>query len=642
MPRRAVLCCWSLSFLIASWAFADSIPPERIDALAPLLPEKACGMGRPITDREAWQTIARAKPLARAVAQAEALQKRPIAELPDELFLDFSKTGNRRRCEAILGQRHGRLPPLVLAECIENHGRFLPAIEETIRAIAAEKTWVMPAHDRTLANFRGTSIDIDLGSATMGREMATAAWWLGDRLSPEVRKLVADELARRIFQPYRKAIARKRVGGWLTTTNNWNAVCLAGVTGAALATLESRAERAFFVAAAEKYVQNFLRGFTDDGYCYEGMGYWNYGFGNYVLLSETIRQATGGKVDWMENPKVRTIALFGRNLEILPGIYPALSDCHLGSQPDGRLMAFLSRRFGLGLADVERRGLGWNAGASALFEMGVMAFPNAATKIPAATQAAAAQPLRHWFSDAGILVCRPQPGRTDALGAVLAGCHNDKPHNHNDVGTFVVALGQSTPLLDPGAEIYTARTFSSRRYESNVLNSFGHPVPRVAGQLQRTGRSAAARVVKTEFTENTDTLVLDIRSAYAVPLLEKLERTFVFSRAGRGSLSVSDEVQLGAPQPFGTALITLSPWKSLAADQLRVGEGQEAVHVTIATDGPAFTLQPEPIHEDLPHKLIPIRLGIELDRPVTKARITLTIAPAGQGRGDGSRQGGAP
>ena len=237
--------------------------------------------------------------------------KEPIAELPDALYLDFSKTGNRSRCEAVLGKRHGRLPSLVLAECIENRGRFLPAIEETIRAIAAEKTWVMPAHDAGLRNFRGTTIEIDLGAATMGREMATARWWLGDQLSAGTRELVRDELTRRIFRPYRQAIARgKPKLWWRAGTNNWNAVCLAGVTGAALATLDTREERAFFVAAAEKYVKNFLRGFTADGYCYEGLGYWNYGFGNYVLMAETVRQATGGTVNWLENPKVRTIALY--------------------------------------------------------------------------------------------------------------------------------------------------------------------------------------------------------------------------------------------------------------------------------------------------------------------------------------------
>ena len=34
--------------------------------------------------------------------------------------------------------------------------------------------------------------------------LATARYWLGDKLSPEVRKLIDDELERRIFTPFTK------------------------------------------------------------------------------------------------------------------------------------------------------------------------------------------------------------------------------------------------------------------------------------------------------------------------------------------------------------------------------------------------------------------------------------------------------
>ncbi len=208
----------------------------------------------------------------------------------------------------------------------------------------------------------------------------------------------------------------------------------------------------------------------------------------------------------------------------------------------------------------------------------------------------------------------------------LKGGHNAEHHNHNDVGSFVVALGKSTPLLDVGGEVYTARTFSKDRYVSNVLNSFGHPVPRVAGKLQHTGRSAAAKILKTDFTDQADTFVMDIRSAYAVKELKKLERTFVFSRQGTGSLSITDEVEFSAPQTFGTALTTLSKWQSQGADRLVIGEGPEAVRVVISAKGAAFRIEPSEIHEDLGGKLVPIRLGIELTEPVSKAAIRMVIS----------------
>ncbi len=604
--------------------------PQRLGEVAAMLPDKPRGAGPTISDRGAWETVAKAPGFQNVVRRAERLLKEPIPELPDDLYLDFSRTGNRDRYQGVLFQRHARLPALVLAECLENRGRFLPAIEASLRAILAEKTWVLPAHDGSLANFRGKVVEIDLVAAATGANVATAAWWLGDRLSPETRKRVQDELQRRIFRPFTGMVREgKPRMWWLTTTNNWNAVCLAGVTGAATAAIESRQERAFVVASAEKYVQSFLDGFTADGYCSEGMGYWNYGFGNFMVLAEDLYQSTGGKIDLWKNPKVIEIARFGRRLEILPGIYPAFADCHLNSRPDVRIMAFTSRRYGFGWKDEERRGLLLAPGpGSDLLEFGLLGFGNSAAREgPKPAAAASDRPLRDWFDQAGILICRPAAASAGGMGVALKGGHNAEHHNHNDVGSFVVALGGGTPLVDPGAEVYTARTFSGRRYESKVLNSFGHPVPRVAGQLQRTGREAAARVVRTEFTDTADTLALDIGSCYTVKPLKKLQRTFVFSRQGRGSLTVLDEVEFTSPHSFETALITFSPWKQAGPNRLVVGKGADAVRVEISADGGPVEIKGEEIHEDLPGGRIPTRLGIGLAAPVSKGAIKLTIAP---------------
>jgi len=617
------------SILFASHAPAEqAVDPARIQALAAMLPESPVGVGRPITDRQAWQAVAKAPQFKRVVSEAERLMAQPIPETTDELYLEFSQTGNRTRYQRVWSQRHSRVPALVLAECIENRGRFLPAIEEAIRAVCEEKTWVYPAHDRSLRNFKGEAIEIDLGSAATSWNLATADYWLGDKLGQKTRDLVHSELERRCFAPFESYVQKGEPRlWWATGTNNWNAVCLAGVTGAAVANIESPPRRAFFVAAAEKYVQYFLKGFTPDGYCSEGLGYWNYGFGHYVLLAETIHQATAGRVDLLEEPSVRRIARFGVRMEVLPGVYPAFADCHVSSRPDTRLTAFLSRRFAWGLDAIEQRGLLLAGGpSSSLFTLGLYGCENSASQVAAAASAPE-QPLRDWFPDAGILICRPRPGNERGLGVALKGGHNAEHHNHNDVGSFVVALAGKTPLVDPGSEVYTARTFSGERYQSGVLNSFGHPVPMVAGELQAKGRSAAAKVVEAEFTDEQDTLVLDLSAAYKVEGLKKLQRSFVFSRKGAGRLVVIDEVELASPQSFATALVTFSDWKESGAGRLLVGSGSAAVQVDVDAGGEQFSVEAERIEEDLPGGRVPVRLGINLREPVTAATVTVTITP---------------
>ncbi|MHC4250818.1 MAG: hypothetical protein ACYS9X_16960 [Planctomycetota bacterium] len=628
---------------------------DRADAIAKTLPARPEGVGRPVTDRDAWRELAGHPAYAGVVKRAEAYLEEKLPPISDELYLDFSKTGNRTRWQSAASRRYGRLPWLVIAECIEDGGRFIEPFEEVVRALAADSTWVMPAHDRSLANFHGKSVDIDLRSAAMGWTLATAHWLLGDRLPSQTRRLIRDECRRRVLVPFRDmAEGRRRRNWWMNTTNNWNAVCLAGVTGTALALVDARAERALYVAAAEEYSRNFLRGFAMDGYCTEGVGYWNYGFGNYVNLAETVQQATRGGVALMDRKDVRLPAEFGARIEIANGVYPAFADCGVGSRPSSRLMWYVSRRLGLGLGRWEEHDPVSSGGH--LFEAMLFSFPNSASEAPLVEKGhgddedGEALGERTWFDEAGILICRPsrarqrptlvpeRPGaarRRDApgdmprcrLAVALKGGHNAEHHNHNDVGSYVAVVGSEAVLLDAGGEVYTSRTFSSKRYVSKILNSWGHPVPMVAGELQRTGRDARGRVLRTDFTRHADTLVLDISSAYRVKGLRKLVRTFVYSREGAGSLRVTDEAEFDSAAGFGTALVTLGRFKRLDDGALLIYGLNEAVRVEVDSGGLEFTVEAKEIDEDVRTPSPPVRIGIDLAEPATRVKLALLIEP---------------
>jgi len=614
-----------MSFQSNAWAGQERVDENRIKQIAAILADKPAGFGLPITNRNAWRKLAEEDSFKRVIPDAERLLNTPIPDQPDELYLDFSRTGNRTRWQRVAGRRRGRIQTLVLAECIENKGRFMPAFGDIVRAICSERTWVMPAHDRSLTNFHGKSADIDLGSSALGWSLATADCLLADRVDSKTRNLIHDNLDRRIFKPYLDMVQGKREKNWwMTGTNNWNAVCLANVTGAALAVIDSRNERAFFIAAAENYSKNFLEGFTDDGYCSEGLGYWNYGFGYYVMLCEAIHQATDGKVDLLQDPKAKQAATFGSEIEIINDVYPAFADCSIRAKPSSRLMYYVSRCLGMGLRRWEHIDV-FSPGA--LYQSMMYSFPNAASRTTPARNSSDGPGIRSWFDNAGVLICRPAPNSSSRFAVALKGGHNNEHHNHNDVGSFVVVIGDKPLLIDPGGEVYTARTFSGRRYESNVLNSFGHPVPRVAGKLQRTGRQARGRVIRRRFSDETDMLMLDIKSAYDVPELKKLERTFVYSRAGDGSLTVTDEVAFSKPSHFDTALITFDTWNRHSGSSLVVRDETESLRVDIQVTGADFEIQPETIKEDLSVRKNPTRIGINLTRPVTHAVVTLMIKP---------------
>jgi len=635
MPMRTLLCVATLlvcatvlSAKPAAKAAGAGKGPEadRVKAVSAMLPEKPAGFGRPITDRAAWETLAKAGAFKSTVTRAAAAAAEPMPDQPDDLYLDFSRTGNRSRWQNVAGRRRGRIAQFALAECFENKGRFIQPLEETIAAVCAERTWVMPAHDRGLANFKGTGITIDLGSSHLGVDLATADYLVGPRLSATSRRILRENLRRRILDPFLRMLdGRQKKDWWMTGTNNWNTVCLANVTGTALAVAESPAERARFVVAGETYSRYFLRGFTPDGYCSEGVGYWGYGFGHYLLLAEAMYQATSGGVDLFARKEALAPARYASRIKITGGVYPAFADCGVTARPDPRMVHFVARRFGLGGDPAKDAMLvGPNRG---LFAAVAYSFPNSATKAPPVKGEAPGPGIRTWFKDAGVLIGRPADGAACRMGVAMKGGHNAEHHNHNDVGSYIVVVGKRPVLVDPGAEVYTGRTFSGRRYESNVLNSYGHPVPRIAGRLQKTGGKARGKVVRTEFTDAADTLVLDLRPAYGVKEAETLERTFVYSRAGAGSLTVTDEVAFTKPQAFETALVTLGKWKHEKPAALIVSDSGEAVRVEIEVTGGEFEVTAEEIKEDVRTHSLPTRIAIRMKQPVAKATVRMTIAP---------------
>jgi len=343
------------------------------------------------------------------------------------------------------------------------------------------------------------------------------------------------------------------------------------------------------------------------------------------MLSEGSRQATGGKLDLLAEPAARAPAHYALRSEIINGVYPTIADCHPGSQPDSQLLKFIADRFGL---DVPRvKGAKFARPAKSVGPVLMFAFlENPLPRVPTVAETPES-PLRTWFSDGGVLICRPQPG-TPAFAAVLKGGHNAEHHNHNDVGSFSVVSGQKMLVCDPGSEVYTARTFSAKRYDSKVLSSLGHAVPVVGGKLQRTGAEAKAVVLQTEFSEPTDRLTLDIRSAYDVPQLRKLVRSFQYERGSAPRLVVTDTVECAEAQPFESALITWGDWKQTSPREIVIRDGKEAVKVAIDTGGPEFTISSETLDEDVATPKKPVRLAITLKAAVQSARITLTLSPA--------------
>jgi len=237
-------------------------------------------------------------------------------------------------------------------------------------------------------------------------------------------------------------------------------------------------------------------------------------------------------------------------------------------------------------------------------------------------QLALAPQLRNWFEASSLLVCRPGPATARRLSASLLGGNNGTNHNHNDLGTFTVVLDGRTLVVDPGAEIYSFRTFSTHRYDSPLLNSFGHPVPRVAGKLQEAGPEWRTRVLAKEFTDDFDRVVFDLRMAYDVPALRRLEREFLFDRRGAGSVTITDRVEFLSPAAFESALITLGQ-PTIDGSRVRLTDGTSVLNVEVSVEGATL----EFVTDKIDQPPYPTRIALRCQGEVKQAVLRTVIRP---------------
>jgi alpha-L-fucosidase len=601
--------------------YAD-LDPLRVEAIAAMIDVHAHGFGPPASDRTVWDAARKKKLLGNVIAQAQRLMAEKFPAWDDDAYLDFSRTGKRPRGEAMLRARSNRLAPMVIAECLEGRGRFLPAIQTALHEYVVQPTWTLPAHDANLKCFQHTLYSIDLGSSMFAIELAQTLYLLGDRLPPATRQEVLAALETRIFAPMQRSLRTNKGPFWLRGTNNWNAVCLAGVVGAAQAAIDDRQRRAEFLAAGEYYSRFYLAGFGSDGYCVEGIGYWNYGFSHFILLREELLHATAGRIDLFTDPKIRNVALFGSRIEICDGVYPAFGDCHLGSQPSATILAYCDHVLGLGLKTPNLASpIAGITGAC------MTAFAGPVVNLAGHADGTPEIGLRSWFADAGVLVCRPAPGSGLGLGHGLGICikaGGNGSHSHNDAGSFAIACDGAQPLGDPGGPNgYQRDTFGPNRYNYKLFNSFGHPVPVVAGHLQVDATKIHPTVLSHDFSDAADEISIDLTQSYAAPELKSLVRTMRYERAGSGKIVIADKFSFSKPSAFELGLPAHGTWRQIDARTLEFQLGKARLKASIDTpDG--FDAVAETIEENCPP--FP-RVGIRLKQPLSEGTARVTFEP---------------
>jgi hypothetical protein len=153
-------------------------------------------------------------------------------------------------------------------------------------------------------------------------------------------------------------------------------------------------------------------------------------------------------------------------------------------------------------------------------------------------------PLQSWLPATGVLTAREREGDTAGLFLAAKAGHNDESHNHNDVGSFIIALNGRPLLIDPGAGTYTRQTFGPDRYQIWTMQSSWHNTPAPAGHPQAAGRAHRATDVSAALTATAAELALDLAAAYpAAAGVRSWRRTLRLDRAA-ALISIHDSWEL--------------------------------------------------------------------------------------------------
>ncbi len=572
-----------------------------------------------IDDREYWDAIAESEGgramLAEGLGLLDALPEVPIS---DEIYRRANLEGNRAIYKPRYYRTMDKLERFLLAECIQNKGTFLPKIDEFSRAILAMKSWVHPNHDdNDNGVLEGRRVTVDLGARKFGFVLALVDITLtGDRLATDLRADIEGKLQYRIIDSYLNSCSGKtpKDNTWMRGTSNWNSVCTSGSLLTIMTKAKSREEILVAVGSAINSMKYYVSGFGEDGYCSEGLGYWNYGFGHYLYLAEILYDYSDGAIDLFEfdNPeKMTAVGNFPANYELHGGFYAPFADgvsSISNDYNDNFAYLFSAKHYGAAKPTYFMPDesvftvIGWRD----------------AEKYTQKEKSVNSSPY-YFFDDCGIVISRGTQKQKFSI-AIKAG-HNNENHNHNDVGSYFIVLDKDMVAGDIGAPSYVAGAFSDT---NPARSSWGHPVPRINDTVQPSGREYHGEIIETEFKDNFDMAKLNLLPAYVLPQVKVLERVMTNDKSGSGVITITDSFEASEPVTFGTAIMVNVKYE-IEGNSVILHTGEHKVRVDVKGVGGDVKLLDEPDQvKSLRSGRASFRIGADFTQPLTKGSIEVS------------------
>jgi hypothetical protein len=512
----------------------------------------------------------------RATAERGSPWPVPLAHAYARYFRD----GDREEYQRLVFARQDRISRAAVMAAITLDPLWIDEVADGVILLCEQSSWCWPAHDDTFRR-HGSVLPtvpdpyLDLGAGEVAGQLAWLDHLLGEQFDervPGLRARIRWEVGNRVLTPF----TTRRDWHWLGLdgdVHNWSPWIHGNVLVAALRLVDDPERRAALVGLVIEGLDRYVAALPADGAIDEGYSYWWNGAGRLLEALDLLAYATGGVLGDLTVPAVRATVAFPHRMQLGGEWY--LNHADGPARPPARQPWDALHRAARSLGDRDAEA---HAAAHRSAEPdernGLGRLLRAVTDPAWQTAAPGTSPLPRdvWLASTQVLLARPAAGTPAGLTLAVKGGHNGEHHNHNDVGSVVVALNGTPVLVDPGRPTYTAQTFGPDRYAIWTMQSSWHNVPEIRGTPQSNGRVYAAGEVTATVGDRGSELSLELATAYPRTDIRSWRRSARLDR-GTGRVTVRDTWDLDPAFPDGPVLVHFV----VAAEAVRLSGGRAEI-----------------------------------------------------------------
>lgn len=512
--------------------------------------------------------------------QVKRYSETPITTPTFQAYASFDRVGERHQFDAKMYELRIRLNTLSLAVLLDVEGAK-PLYEDILYQFLHLPTWSLSAHllDHSLEDYWDYPVEHfdetgrvsgvgrtrkqtqDLCSTSAAFMLCEMAQLLEGKVEPCLLRWSRQEAYERVLGNFMSC------GAYLyfeSLPTNWSGVCMSSLGAAAIYLITEPRTLAPILMRVLEGLRVHETGYSDDGMCPEGFGYWQYGFEYYLMFADLLKRRTGGRIDILgENEKMMKVAGFG-------------ADCCFGhtlklpfgdADWRGTIDEAVRRYVGCLGAKVPPQGdtkksylSSWEHGPLQLRHLlwtqkpadGAEVYPRSAT-----------YPESQCY-----MGCYNT--KEDPICLLAKGGNNGESHNHNDVGTFVISRGDEMLAADTAGGDYCREYFREQRYTFFAARSMGHNFPIVDGVEQTGTVECAARSFDVTSEGDVDTITLDLTGVLATDALTRQLRVLKGDRK-TGHIVVEDTFDLTRPVEIRDRVVSFDAPEVIGKGELRFG-----------------------------------------------------------------------